>query len=66
MRPLKMDGLSCVMCRHWRRLGARSEMGRCENRKSGHSFTKEQASCQRFEILLFADIQPRAVAQPTP
>lgn len=55
-----MEGLSCNMCRHWRRIGPRSEVGRCENRQSGHGFTREQMSCKRFEILLFAELEQRA------
>ena len=55
------QGFSCAMCRHWRRVGPRSAVGRCENRKSDRSFTREQASCSRFEILMFFDApQPPA------
>jgi hypothetical protein len=45
-------GYSCAMCRHWRRVGPRSAVGRCENDKSGHGFTKEDISCGGFEIVL--------------
>jgi len=46
------------MCRHWRRVGPRSSVGRCENAKSGQSFTREQLSCDQFDILMFLPDRP--------
>jgi hypothetical protein len=60
-----MEGLGCVMCRHWRRVGPRSEVGRCENRDSGQSFTKEHVSCSHFKVMLYPDPPQRPVAQST-
>ena len=54
------QGYSCVMCRHWRRVGPRSEVGRCENPKSSENFTREQRCCDRFEILMFLGDAPVA------
>lgn len=52
------QGYSCAMCRHWRRVGPRSSVGRCENAKSGQSFTREQLSCDQFDILMFLPDRP--------
>ena len=60
------QGYSCVMCRHWRRMGPRSGVGRCENPKSSQTFTREQLSCNRFEILMFLGDPPPASAVHVP
>ena len=52
------EGLTCAICRHWRRVGPRSAVGRCENRKSDQSFTRERSSCPQFEILMFVAEAP--------
>jgi hypothetical protein len=50
------------MCRHWRRFGPRSSIGRCENQKSGYVFTKEEISCDWFEMLRFVHAGDRIFA----
>jgi hypothetical protein len=52
------DALACPSCRWWRRLGPRSSVGRCGNKRSGLAYTNYRGCC--------AHHQPRATESADP